>query len=129
MRVAGTRQNMLVQSQGSGFNAPCVSLVPAFAALGNPIDLTPQSPGDSFVPAIEAVYADGAVDGIVAINCGLDVLQFGLGVARGVAQTGKPTTAYVLDVPAVEAEIAAAGVLRFASPERAVAALTTRVSK
>jgi acetyltransferase len=105
------------------------SLVPSFAALGNPIDLTPQCPIDSFIPAIEAVYADESVDGIVAINCGLDFPQFGMGVARGVARTGKPTTAFVLDAPGVEAEIAAAGVLRFASPERAVAALTIRAGK
>jgi acetyltransferase len=105
------------------------SLVPSFAALGNPVDLTPQCPADNFIPAIEAVYADESVEGIVAINCGLDFPQFGVGVARGVAGTGKPTTAFVLDAPGVEAEIAAAGVLRFASPERAVAALNTRRGK
>jgi len=105
------------------------ALVPAFAALGNPIDLTPQCPLDHFVPAIEAVYSDPAVKGVVAINCGLDFPQFGAGVARGVAMSGKPTTAYVLDAPGVEAELAGAGVLRFASPERAVAALATGVRK
>lgn len=102
------------------------ALVPAFAALGNPIDLTPQCPLDHFVPAIEAIYQDPAIKGVVAINCGLDFAQFGVGVARGVAMSGKPTTAYVLDAPGVEAEMAGAGVLRFASPERAVAALAVR---
>jgi acetyltransferase len=126
---AAERAGLTLPALGTGTLTQLRSLLPSFAALGNPIDLTPQCPADSFVPAIAAVYADEAVDGIVAINCGLDVPQFGLGVARGVAQTGKPTTAFVLDVPAVEAEIAAANVLRFASPERAVAALTTRVSK
>jgi len=105
------------------------SLVPSFAALGNPIDLTPQCPPDHFIPAIEAVYADAAVKGVVAINCGLDFPQFGTGVARGVADTGKPTTAFVLDAPGVEAELARAGVLRFASPERAVAALAMGMGK
>jgi len=105
------------------------ALVPAFAALGNPIDLTPQCPLDHFVPAIEAIYSDPAIKGVVAINCGLDFPQFGTGVARGVAQSGKPTTAYVLDAPGVEAELAGAGVLRFASPERAVAALATGMRK
>lgn len=33
---------------------------PSFAALGNPIDLTPQCPTDNFVAAIEAIYADPA---------------------------------------------------------------------
>jgi acetyltransferase len=126
---AAERAGLTLPALGTGTLTQLRSLLPSFAALGNPIDLTPQCPADSFVPAIAAVYADEAVDGIVAINCGLDVPQFGLGVARGVAQTGKPTTAFVLDVPAVQAEIAAAGVLRFASPERAVAALTTRAAK
>lgn len=100
-------------------------LVPDFAALGNPIDLTPQCPADNFIEAISAVYADDAIDGVVAINCGLDFPQFGTGVARGVTATGKPTTAFVLDAPGVEGEMAAAGVTRLSSPERAVAALAS----
>jgi acetyltransferase len=102
-------------------------LVPSFAALGNPIDLTPQCPIDNYIPAIEAIFADDAVEGVVAINCGLDMKPFGTGVARGVAATGKPTAAFVLDAPGVEAEMANAGVLRFASPERAVNALASGV--
>jgi acetyltransferase len=119
-------------AERAGLNLPALgdatrdclrSLVPSFAALGNPVDLTPQCPAGHFIPAIEAIYADDAVDGVVAINCGLDLTQFGAGVARGVLSTGKPTTAYVLDAPGVESEMAGAGVLRFASPERAVFAL------
>ena len=105
------------------------SLVPSFAALGNPIDLTPQCPVDHFIPAIEAIYADESVEAVVAINCGLDFTPFGMGVARGVARTGKPTTAFVLDAPGVEAEMAAAGVQRFASPERAIRALKAGAGK
>jgi len=121
-------------AERAGFRLPALSpdtvsrlrsLVPEFAALGNPVDLTPQCPLDHFVPAIEAVYADPAVKGVVAINCGLDFSQFGAGVALGVARTGKPTTAFILDAPGVEAELAQAGVLRFSSPERAVSALAT----
>ncbi len=126
---AAERSGLTLPTLGNATLAQLRSLVPPFAALGNPIDLTPQCPADKLIPAIEAVYADEAVEGIVAINCGLDFAQFGTGVARGVASTGKPTTAFVLDAPGVEAELAAAGVLRFASPERAVAALSKRVGK
>ncbi|MCC7413905.1 MAG: CoA-binding protein [Gammaproteobacteria bacterium] len=120
---AAERAGLTLAAIGSATLDRLRPLVPPFAALGNPIDLTPQCPVDNFVQAIEAVYADEAVEGVVAINCGLDFPQFGTGVARGVAATGKPSTAYVLDAPGVEGEIAAAGVLRFASPERAVIAL------
>ena len=124
---AAERAGLTLPTLGDATLAQLSSLAPSFAALGNPIDLTPQCPIDNFVPAIEAVYADEAVKGVVAINCGLDFPQFGTGVARGVGKTGKPTTAFVLDAPGVEAEMASAGVLRFASPERAVAALAKGV--
>ena len=124
---AAERTGLALPALGKPTLARLRSLVPSFAALGNPIDLTPQCPVDNFSPAIEAVYADDAIEGIVAINCGLDFPQFGTGVANGVASTGKPTTAFVLDAPGVEAEMATAGVLRFPSPERAVAALARRV--
>lgn len=120
---AAERVGLVLPALGQATLEKLRALVPAFAALGNPIDLTPQCPVDNLIAAIEAVYADDAVEAVVAINCGLDFPQFGTGVARGVAATGKPTTAFVLDAPGVEAEIAAAGVLRFSSSERAVAAL------
>lgn len=124
---AAERAGLTLPTLGDATLAQLRSLVPPFAALGNPIDLTPQCSISNFVPAIEAIYADEAVKGVVAINCGLDFSQFGTGVARGVRSTGKPTTAFVLDAPGVEAEMASAGVLRFVSPERAVAALAKGV--
>ena len=97
-------------------------LAPGFAAAGNPVDLTPQCPPDRFPPAIEAVFADPGYQGVVVINCGLDVPEFGRGVAEARRLTGKPVTAFVLDVPLVEAELVAAGIPVLPSPERAVAA-------
>ena len=104
-------------------------LVPTFAALGNPVDLTPQCPPDKFIPAIEAIFADPNVDGVVAINCGLDFRQFGEGVARGIAATGKPTTAFVLDAPKVAETLTGAGAILLGSPERAVAAIAAGGSR
>jgi len=97
-------------------------LAPAFAAAGNPIDLTPQCAPASFAAAIGAVFDDPAYDGVIVIDCGLDVPEFGRGVAEARRRTGKPVTAFVLDVPAVESELAAAGIPVLPSPERAVAA-------
>jgi len=97
-------------------------LAPPFAAAGNPIDLTPQCPPEGFPPAIAAVFDDPAFDGVLVVNCGLDVPEFGRGVAAAARRTGKPVAAFVLDVPAVEAELAAAGIPVLGSPERAAAA-------
>jgi acyl-CoA synthetase (NDP forming) len=93
---------------------------PAFAATGNPVDLTPQCSPDNFPAAISEVYADDSIDGIVVINCGLDIPEFGTGVAAAHAATGKPTTAFLLDVPRVKQAIANAGIPCFGSPEAAV---------
>lgn len=101
-------------------------LAPAFAALGNPIDLTPQCPPRAFGPAVAAVYGDPGYDGVIVINCGLDVAEFGTAVADATRQSGKPTTAFVLDVPEVERQLTDAGIPCFGSPERAVRAYASR---
>lgn len=96
------------------------AFAPDFAATGNPVDLTPQCPPANFAAAIGEVYADDNLDGIVVINCGLDILEFGAGVAAAHAVTGKPTTAFLLDVPRVRQAVADAGIPCFGSPEAAV---------
>jgi acetyltransferase len=104
-------------------------MAPAFAAAGNPVDLTPQCPPEGFPPAIGAVFDDPAYEGVIVIDCGLDVPEFGRGVAAAVRRTGKPVTAFVLDVPGVEAELAAAGIPLLGSPERAAAAYAAVASR
>ena len=100
-------------------------LVPSFAATGNPIDLTPQCRSEHFAEAIAAVFDDPGYDGVVVIDCGLDVTEFGEGVATAAARTDKPVTAYVLQTPAIEATLKAAGIPLFGSPERAVNAFVS----
>jgi len=101
-------------------------LAPDFAAVGNPIDLTPQCPPAAFVPAIGAVYDDDRFDAVVVINCGLDIPEFGAGVVAGAQRSGKPTVAFVLDVPTIREAFDDASIPCFASPERAVHALASR---
>ncbi len=96
-------------------------LVPPFAALANPVDLTPQCPPEHMPAAIGAVFEAPAFDGVIAIDCGLDVEGFGRGVAEAASRTGKPAVAFVLDVPRVEAALSAGGIPIFDSPEAAVA--------
>jgi len=97
-------------------------LAPSFAATGNPIDLTPQCPPEAFGPAIGAVFEDPVYAGVVVINCGLDIPEFGAGVAGAHRRTGKPVTAFLLEVPRVEEALRGAGIPLLPSPERAVAA-------
>jgi acetyltransferase len=97
-------------------------LAPPFAALGNPLDLTPQCPPANFAEAIEAVFLDRAYDGVIVINCGLDIPEFGEGVAAAAHATAKPVTAYLLETPRIEARLREAGIPLLDSPERAVSA-------
>ena len=97
-------------------------LTPSFAALGNPVDLTPQCPPENFVEAFGAVFDDPGYDGAIVINCGLDIPEFGEGVVTAAARTGKPVTAYVLQTPRIEAALRDAGIPLLDSPERAVSA-------
>lgn len=98
------------------------AVVPSFAATGNPVDLTPQCPPEAYAPAVDAIYRDPTVDGVVVIDCGLDVGEFADAVAAAHKRTNKPTVAFVTDTPLVAGRLAAAGVPLLPSPERAVRA-------
>lgn len=102
-------------------------VAPAFAAIANPVDLTPQCPPSGFAPAVAEVYADDGVDGVVVVNCGLDVPEFGAAVAEAYAATGKATTAFLLDVPRVRESVERAGIPCFDSPEAAVRGFAAKV--
>ncbi len=126
---AAERLGLRLPPPGPGTVGRVRELAPAFAAAGNPIDLTPQCPPAAFPPAIGAVFDDPAFEGVIVIDCGLDVPELGQGVAGAARRTGKPVTAFVLDVPAVEAELAAAGIPVLSSPERAAAAYAALTSR
>ena len=98
------------------------AVVPPFAATRNPVDLTPQCPAPAYRPAVDALYDDPRIDGVVVIDCGLDVEPFADAVVAACRRTRKPTVGFVADVPAVERALGAAGVPLFPSPERAVRA-------
>ena len=103
-------------------------LAPEFAAAGNPIDLTPQCPPANFPAAIQAVFDDPSYRGVVVINCGLDMAEFGQGVVAAQRRTEKPVTAFLLDVPGIQAQLEEAGIPILPSPERAVAAYAALVA-
>ena len=98
------------------------AVIPPFAATRNPVDLTPQCTASAYGPAVNALYDDPLVDGVVIIDCGLDVEPLADAVVAACGRTGKPTVGFVADVPTVEQTLAAAGVPLFSSPERAVRA-------
>ena len=103
------------------------AVVPSFAATRNPVDLTPQCPPAAYGPAVDAVYGDPNIDGVVVIDCGLDIPELADAVTASCKSTRKPTVAFVTDAPAVARRLSAAEVPLFPSPERAVKAYASLV--
>ncbi len=99
-----------------------LAVVPSFAATRNPVDLTPQCPPEAYAPAVDAVYNDRNIDGVVVIDCGLDIPELADAVTAAHKSTRKATVAFVTDTPTVARRLTAAGVPLLSSPERAVRA-------
>jgi len=99
-----------------------LAVVPSFAATRNPVDLTPQCRPEAYGPAVAAVYDDPNIEGVVVIDCGLDVAELANAVAEARDRTGKPTVAFIADAPIVAGKLTTAGVPLLSSPERAVRA-------
>lgn len=104
------------------------ALVPDFAPVGNPVDLTPQCPPEVMEQAVRLVYDDPAVAGVVVVDYGMDVPELGRAVAEAAGTTAIRTTAFVLDAPRVATALRAVGIPIFGGPERAVAGLAARVA-
>jgi acyl-CoA synthetase (NDP forming) len=98
------------------------TLLPPFAAVGNPVDLTPQVEPALITSAIGAVMADPDIAGAVAVDVGLDIPAFAEAIVAAVRATGKPAVAFAADAPEVTAILVAGGVPVLPSPERAVRA-------
>ncbi|HET7877075.1 MAG TPA: acetate--CoA ligase family protein, partial [Methylomirabilota bacterium] len=98
------------------------ALLPSFAALGNPVDLTPQVDPKAIGPAARLVLGEEDIAGAVAINVGLDLPEFADGLLEASGATGKPLVACAVDVPVVAEKFRAAAVPVYPTPERAVRA-------
>ncbi len=97
-------------------------LLPAFAAVGNPVDLTPQVERPRIAEAVRVVFDHPAIAGAVAIDVGLDLPEFADAVAAAAQATSKPAVAFAADAPETTARFRAGGVPVLPGPERAVRA-------
>jgi acyl-CoA synthetase (NDP forming) len=97
-------------------------VLPSFAAIGNPVDLTPQVEPERIAGAIDLVLAQPSIGGAVAVNVGLDIPEFADALVAASAARDKPVVAFTADAPRIAARLRAGGVPVLASPERAVRA-------
>jgi len=98
------------------------ALLPPFAAVGNPVDLTPQVEPARIATAVRRVFDEPSIAGVVAVNVGLDIPEFAGGIVAAARETGKPAVAFTADAPEITARFRAGGVPVLPSPERAVRA-------
>lgn len=94
--------------------------LPFFAALGNPVDMTPQCEPDRYAACVDAVLAEPEIGGCLALNCGLDSAAFGQAFAAAEARHGKPVVAFTLATPEVDRVFREHRIAVFPAPERAV---------
>ncbi|HEX9822064.1 MAG TPA: acetate--CoA ligase family protein [Methylomirabilota bacterium] len=116
------REGLGVPALSDAAQAALRGLLPAFAAVGNPVDLTPQVDPANIAAAVRRVFDEATVGGVVAVNVGLDIPEFADGVVQAVREIGKPAVAFTADAPEISARFRAGGVPVLPSPERAVRA-------
>ena len=97
-------------------------LLPGFAAVGNPVDLTPQVEPQRIAEAARCILMKSEAAGALAVNVGLDIPEFADGLIAAAREAGKPLLACSVDAPGVAAKLRAAGVPVYPTPERAVRA-------
>jgi len=98
-------------------------LVPAFAALTNPVDMTPQITPANYNAVVDKVMQQSYIDSCIAINCGLDSNEFGQAFANARNKYKKPVHAYIIDNPKIEAIFEEHNIPVFSSPERTAIAM------
>ena len=103
-------------------------LVPEFASLANPVDFTSMIAGENYAPAVAAVAALDSVDTLLAINVGLDKLEFPESFTRVWNGTALPVVGYLVG-HRIEQAFTEAGIPNLPSVERAVRAAARLVER
>lgn len=116
------RSGLTVPPLGGEAQARLRALLPPFAAVSNPVDLTPQVEPALIAEAARVVLDQPDVAGAVALDVGLDIGQFADGLIAAGRATGKPVVAFAADAPGVSERFRTGGVPVLPSPERAVRA-------
>ena len=116
------REGLEVPALGDAARGALRALLPPFAAVGNPVDLTPQVEPARIATAARRVFDEPSIAGVVAVNVGLDIPEFAGGIVAAARETGKPAVAFAADAPEITARFRAGGVPVLPSPERAVRA-------
>lgn len=98
-------------------------LLPPFAALSNPVDMTPQITPANYEAVVDIVMKQDYIDSCIAINCGLDSNEFGNAFAKARQKYQKPVHAYSISNQKIEGIFEQNDIPNFSSPERTAVAM------
>jgi acetyltransferase len=97
-------------------------LLAPYGSPWNPVDMTADTPPNHYGPCLTTVASEESIGGLLAINVGLDVSQYGEALAQAKATHGKPILSFTSDTPGVSQILVQAGIPAFPSVERCVRA-------
>lgn len=104
------------------------TLTPPFSATSNPVDMTPQMNPNNYAACVDVVVGQGCVDGVIAMNVGLDQPNFANAFTKAMEKYNKPVTSFTIDTPELTKFFKAAHVPIYPTPERAVKAYRALLS-
>lgn len=99
-----------------------LELTPPFAAPKNPVDMTPQMNPAHYEACVDLVAGLKDIDGVIAINVGLDRTEYANAFIKAAQKYDKPITSFTIDTPQLSGLFKAAGIPIYPTPERAVKA-------
>ncbi len=102
------------------FQQKILTLTPPFAATSNPVDMTPQMNPANYRACVDLVVGRKNIDGVIAINVGLDRPEFANAFIDATHKYGKPITSFTIDTPELTRLFKEADVPIYPTPERAV---------
>lgn len=99
------------------------TFLPPFAALSNPVDMTPGAPKENYKEVVSRVLSLDYIDSALAINCGLDSTEFGEAFVEAREKYQKPIQGFSIDNPQIERIFEENGIPLFETPDRCALAL------
>lgn len=121
-------QGLQVRELNSSTQKRVRQLIPEFAAAANPVDMTPQCAPENYEACLEAIAGDSEVDGLIAINVGLDNPEFARAFIKIRELYQKPVVAFVALTPKISKIFKNHFIPEFPSVERAINGLMGLIS-
>jgi len=121
------REGIEVPALSSNLQKEILTHTPPFAATSNPVDMTPQMNPANYEACVDLVAGRKNIDGVIAINVGLDRPEFANAFIKATSKYDKPITSFTIDTPELTRLFKDGDVPIYPTPERAVHAYSALI--